>query len=297
MGQSATLSLRDALGAKHRHAGAAACGGPPRACAVGIRYDCAVHENRPCLDDHASEVQRHQAPDDPVPLVGRLSVARRERRRLRDLHAGPGGSRRDVEPRSREDQGLQARRDRRTTLFAVLHGGGCRSGEAATRARAGRGARTLRGRKLASSKGRHELLGERRHHCASRRERHASRLREGHPRPDGPPRHRGACPTSGAPVPPARRRRRRLRDLHVGSERSRRDVEHRGEPREGLHRGRDHRQGLLPLLPAGGSSGGQACAHPRGRSSRRALRRRGLASPQGRVTVLGERRHHVAAGR
>ena len=87
-----------------------------------------------------------------------------------------------------------------------------------------------------------------------------------------------------------------LRDLHARPDGQRRDLERGRRAHQGLRGRRDHRPALLAVLPARRTSAPGKCeTRARGRGARGPLRGRGLARPQGRHAVLGERRHHRAA--
>ena len=80
-------------------------------------------------------------------------------------------------------------------------------------------------------------------------------------------------------------------------ERPHRHLERRGRADQAVQGRRDHRATLLEVLPAGGARPGLARPRIEGGRSRRTLRGRGVAGPQGRVAVLGQRRHHGHQGR
>ena len=109
-------------------------------------------------------------------------------------------------------------------------------------------------------------------------------------------RKRAASRLRGA-LPPPGRCRHRLRDLHARSHGPRRDVEPGREADQGLRRRGDPRSALLGLLHPRGSRSREARSHPRDAASGGPLRGRGLARAQGRIALLGQRRHHSAARR
>ena len=101
----------------------------------------------------------------------------------------------------------------------------------------------------------------------------------------------------GRPASAAGPRHCRLRHLHARPAGPRRHLERRGRAHQGLQGRGDHRPALLPLLPAGGHRPGLARPRTQGRRSGRPVRGRGLAVAEGRLPVLGQRRHHRPAGR
>lgn len=106
--------------------------------------------------------------------------------------------------------------------------------------------------------------------------------------------HPGA--RAGEPaLPPDGGKRGRLRDSHARRRRARRELEPGRPAHLRVPRRRDHRPALLAFLSAGGRGAAQAALGTRGRHGRRPLRGGGLAPAQGRLDVLGERRHHRGA--
>ncbi len=107
----------------------------------------------------------------------------------------------------------------------------------------------------------------------------------------GASRARGAAQERGAfPAPGGDRAG--LRDLHARPDGPRRELERRCAAQQGLHRRRDHRPPLPRVLPRGAPGPPPPRARARDRPPRRSLRGGGLAGPQGRHHVLGQRRHH-----
>ena len=105
-----------------------------------------------------------------------------------------------------------------------------------------------------------------------------------------------AAPANGRAVPRARGKHRRLRDLHAGCGGTRHQLEHRSGAPQGLPRGRDRRPALLALLSARGDRARHAPARARGGLRQGPLRGRRLAAAEGRLVLLGQRRHHAGAG-
>ena len=133
----------------------------------------------------------------------------------------------------------------------------------------------------------------RRRRSAPRRRR-ARRARADQP---GRPRARAAARERGA-VPPAGRGGEGLRDLHARSERPGRHLERRA--RSGSRAttpGEIIGQHFSQFYEAEDVRRRQVRARAGGRGARRTVRGRGLAPPQGRHAVLGERGHHGAARR
>ena len=112
---------------------------------------------------------------------GTVPAAGRDGAGLRDLHARPAGSHRQLERRRPTQQGLHGRRDHRTALPRLLPAPS--AGDPPPRARAGAGAarRPLRGGGVAGPQGRLAVLGARRDHRCLQPCRRAHRLRQGHP--------------------------------------------------------------------------------------------------------------------
>ena len=242
---------------------------------------------------------RHALPGEAAGEArGRAASAARPRHdRLRHLHARSGGSCRHVEPRGRADQGVSGRRDHRPALLPLLPAGCRRAGLARTRTGRGGCGGPLRGRGLAAAEGRLTILGQRRHHGTPGRAGRAAGLLEDHQGLDGADAGRGVpAPERGA-VPAHDRGRLRLRHLHARPERPRRHLERRGRADQAVQGRRDHRATLLEVLPAGGARPGLARPRIEGGRSRRTLRGRRVAGPQGRVGVLGQRGHHGHQGR
>ena len=228
---------------------------------------------------------------------------------LRDLPARPGRPRADLERRRAAAEGLPGGRDHRPALL--------RRSIPRTSVEVGLPERIL---ESARAHGRHEAEGWRVRKDGTRfwadvvitalrdERRHARRLREGHARPHEPPAgHRAdACGGRGAAggqrraraVPAAGRERARLRDL-----RARRLG--RGSGRgtgRGEHQGLHGRGGRSAATSSSSTPRRRAARkHPayelRGRGARGPLRGGGLARPQGRHAVLGQRRDHRAARR
>ena len=100
-----------------------------------------------------------------------------------------------------------------------------------------------------------------------------------------------SAPKRGA-IPAAGRRGQGLRHLSARPAGQHRLVECRGRAHQGVQGRRDHRSALLPLLPPGSHRPGLARPRTEGRQGRGPVRGRGLAGPQGRHAVLGQRRYH-----
>ena len=230
------------------------------------------------------------------------SLPPRGRRRagLRDLHARSRGLRPHLERRRGTHQGLPRRRDHRPALLGVLPAG-------RDRREAGR---------------EHELLRGRAKSAASRTKAGACARTA---RSSGPTSSSRACSTTTARVlgfskitrdlterraprrtaapqrralPPARRGRARLRDLHARPRRARRQLERRRASGQGLP---GRRRSSAATSPCSIRPRCVAAGWPERELDialeRRPLRRRRLARAQGRHALLGERGDHRAARR
>ena len=132
-------------------------------------------------------------------------------------------------------------------------------------------------------------------------------LREGDARSDEPSARDRAAPLGGRrasrrqrrarAVPPAGHERARLRDLPPRRVRAHPDVEPGRREHQGLHGRRGHRPALRAVLHGAGPRSQSPRLRAGGRDPRGPLRGGGLARPQGRHAVLGQRRHHRAARR
>ena len=137
-----------------------------------------------------------------------------------------------------------------------------------------------------------------------RRIEEALRAERAEPRKQGQRAHGGAGGGQCAADPGGRRARtrrgplphlvqgvRRLRHLHARSQRHRHQLERRRRAHQGLSRDGDRRPAFLALLHRGRPRGRHAGARPRDGRARGQVRGRGLARAQGRLALLGQRRH------
>ena len=88
-----------------------------------------------------------------------------------------------------------------------------------------------------------------------------------------------------------------LRDLLARPFGTRRELEPGCPAHQGIHRRRDRGPSLLNVLSARRSGERQTGARARNGHGGRAFRGRGMEGPEGRVAVLGQRRHHGAPRR
>ena len=221
----------------------------------------------------------------------------------------PTGYVQTLERRCAAAQGLPGGRDHRPALLHVLSRGGRRGRGLPDRIlEKARSDGPPRGGGLAGPPGRLAILGRCGDHRAARGRRHARRLRQGDPRPHEPParpsrcgRARRSCgwptPSSSSSAcwsracattrsscstrPATIRRGTRAPSASRATARTRSSA--------ATSRALLHRRGRAP--------GEHPDARAAGRGARGPLRGRGLARPQGRHAVLGQRRDHRAARR
>ena len=153
----------------------------------------------------------------------------------------------------------------------------------------------MRRRGLACAPGWLPLLGERRHHRLAERRRRAARLRESHARPDRAPPGGTGSAGDGRAVAAAGGRREGVCAAHARSRRAGGELERGGRAHRGVLGPGDSWTAHFPVLSAAGCAGGQSRAGAAGSRGGGAVGRRRVASPQGRLPLLGERRHHRLA--
>ena len=209
--------------------------------------------------------------------------------RLRDLHARPGraGSRPGI-PGAERFKGYAADEIIGQHFSVFFTPEDREAGFPQARLQHGRGRGAVRSGGLARPQGRHAASGPMPSSIRSSIRRAATSASPRSPATSPPSASRRKRPVrERAALPDARPGRARLRHLHARHRGPRHQLERRRAEHQGLFGRRDRRPAFLPLLHGGGPRPRRAPVRARDRASRRQIRTRGLARPQGRYARSG----------